>query len=171
MVTRGTQNGQRGLERCPTIGFWVLPSTFAKYVPISLKQNNGFTWVLFGSTNHFGVSILNGWCLSKQISKQANYYFQAQRYQIWVRMVLGQDNKDNPKFEDNLKHEDHPKNKYDTKNEDYPLNQDKPKKKKITPKKKTITPKMKTTPKIKISPKMRTTKSFRWPQMWRQPKC
>ena len=32
VATRGPQNGQQGLERCPHLGIWVLPSTFAEYV-------------------------------------------------------------------------------------------------------------------------------------------
>ena len=32
MATRGSENGQRGVERCPTIGFWMLPSIFTKQV-------------------------------------------------------------------------------------------------------------------------------------------
>ena len=30
MAARGPQNGRRGLERGPTLGYWALPSTFAK---------------------------------------------------------------------------------------------------------------------------------------------
>ena len=29
-TTRGTQNGRRGLERGPTLGYWALRSTFTK---------------------------------------------------------------------------------------------------------------------------------------------
>ena len=30
LAPRGTQNGRRGLERCPILGHWVLQSTLAK---------------------------------------------------------------------------------------------------------------------------------------------
>ena len=30
MAARGPQNGRRGLERGPILGYWALPSTFAK---------------------------------------------------------------------------------------------------------------------------------------------
>ena len=32
MAARGPQNGRRGLERGPTLGYWALPSSFAKKV-------------------------------------------------------------------------------------------------------------------------------------------
>ena len=32
MAARGPQNGRRGLEMVPTLGYWALPSTFAKEV-------------------------------------------------------------------------------------------------------------------------------------------
>ena len=45
MAGRGPQNGQRGLEWGPTLGFWVLSSTFAKQVGAVLQEeivtNNG----------------------------------------------------------------------------------------------------------------------------------